>query len=136
MNAHEIVDGKIVNTIVVDSLDALKGRTLIDAAVGGKIGDGWVNGALIPAAAPAAVVPDRVPMLNAHLVLIEAGWMPQVEAFIDAMPEPNRSLARAYLVQSLTMARDHDLVRAIPTALNKTEAEVDALFIKAGAMNV
>lgn len=82
------------------------------------------------------VTPDRVPMLNAHLELIEAGWMPGVEAFIEGMPEPNRSLARAYFVQALTMARDNDLVKAIPAALGKTETEVDQLFIRAGARDV
>ena len=39
MRAHQIKDGKIINTIVVDSLDILP--DLIDADQGGKIGDIW-----------------------------------------------------------------------------------------------
>lgn len=39
MRAHIIKYGKVVNTIVVDSLDIIPG--LIDATNGGKIGDLW-----------------------------------------------------------------------------------------------
>lgn len=93
-----------------------------------------VRAVVIPPAGP--VVPQRVPMLNAHLVLIETGWMPLIDSFIDNMPENARSKARAYLTQAETMARDNELVLAIPAALGKTEAEVDQLFITAGALNV
>lgn len=133
MRAHVIKDGKIVNTIEVGALDVLPG--LVDASLGGQIGDGWANGKPV-LAAPVAVVPERIPMLNAHLELIESGWMPSVNTFIDALPEPDQSLARAYLVQALTMARDHPLVKAFPAATGKTEAEVDELFIRAGARDV
>lgn len=81
------------------------------------------------------VVPERVPMLSAHLELLAAGWMPAIDAVIDAMPEPDRSMARVWLDRALTMARNHPLVQAIPAAIGKTEAEVDALFIRAGARN-
>lgn len=39
MRAHIIKDGKIDNTIEVESLDFMPG--LIDAALGGKVGDTW-----------------------------------------------------------------------------------------------
>jgi hypothetical protein len=39
MRAHIITDGKVINTIVVDSLDILP--NLIDAESGGTIGDLW-----------------------------------------------------------------------------------------------
>lgn len=98
----------------------------------------WRGSELVAKATPPApaAVPARVPMLNAHLVLIEAGWWDPLQAFIDTMPATDQLLARTYLAQALTMARDHDLVRAIPVALGKTEAEVDQLFIKAGALDV
>lgn len=90
-------------------------------------GDHWETG---------IVVPDQVPMLNAHLVLIEAGWIDGINAYIEAMPELDRSYARAYLNLALTMRRDHPLVLGIPAALGKTEAEVDALFIQAAALPI
>jgi len=39
MRAHIITDGKVTNTIVVDSLDVFP--NLIDADIGGTIGDLW-----------------------------------------------------------------------------------------------
>jgi hypothetical protein len=39
MRAHQIKDGIVVNTIIVDSLDFLP--NLIDAEQGGQIGDLW-----------------------------------------------------------------------------------------------
>lgn len=41
MQAHVIKDGKIVNTIEVESLDALPGLHLEDASAGGVIGDSF-----------------------------------------------------------------------------------------------
>ena len=39
MRAHIIKDGKVANTIVVESLDFMP--NLLDASLGGKIGDLW-----------------------------------------------------------------------------------------------
>lgn len=134
MRAHQLdANGVILQTIIVPALDFMPG--LVDASIGGQVGDSIVDGVLLPAV-PAPVVPQRIPMLNAHLELIESGWMPQVDAFIGAMPEPNQSMARAYLAQALTMARDHPLVLAFPAAVGKSDAEVDELFIRAGARDV
>lgn len=41
MQAHIIKDGRIANTIEVESLDTLPGFHLVDASVGGAIGDLW-----------------------------------------------------------------------------------------------
>lgn len=51
MNAHLLNDaGVIINTIVVDSLDVFP--NLVDAEIGGVIGDSVINGVLIPKAEP------------------------------------------------------------------------------------
>lgn len=91
---------------------------------------------LAPVVTPAPVVPQRVPMLNAVLTMIEAGWWDPLNAHVESLAPKERAIARAYLDRALTMARDHDLVKSIPAALGKTEADVDQLFIVAGAMNV
>lgn len=93
-----------------------------------------VRAVVLPASGP--VVPQRVPMLNAHLVLIETGLMPALRTFLDAMPGTEGDMARAQFEMALTMARNHPLVLDIPAALGVTEAEVDQLFITAGALNV
>lgn len=81
-------------------------------------------------------VPQRVPMLNAQLVMIDAGWMAPVRTYLNAIPGTDGEKARAYFDKAQTMERDHPLVLGIPAALGKAEAEVDALFIAAGALNV
>lgn len=88
------------------------------------------------AAAQVPVVPASIPMLNAHLVLIEAGWLPLIEAHIENMPPAERATTNAYLNLAPLMHRNHPLVLSIPAALSKTEAEVDALFIAAGKLDV
>lgn len=51
MRAHVLDQyGKIINTIVVKSLDFMPG--LVDASIGGTIGDSVINGQLIPAQPP------------------------------------------------------------------------------------
>ena len=87
------------------------------------------------AAAAIPVVPQSVPMLNAHLALIAAGWMTSIKAYLDALTGPAGDAARAYFTLAQTMRRDHDLVLSIPAALGKTEAEVDDLFIQAAALD-
>lgn len=86
------------------------------------------------AAAATPVVPASIPMLNAHLVLIDAGWMPAIRDYINSIPANEGESARAYFDKALTMRRNHPLVKGIPAAIGKTEAEVDALFIAAAAM--
>lgn len=89
-----------------------------------------------PPVTPPVVVPEVVPMLNAKLAMIEADWMGDVTAYLDAIPGKDGELARTFFAEALTMRRDHPLVLGIPSAIGKTEAEVDALFIVAGAMAV
>jgi len=86
---------------------------------------GWVN-----------PVPDRIPMLNAHLVLIDVGWMDDVQTFLAGIPGPDGVKARAYFEQALTMERAHPLVAGFANALGKTDGEVDSLFIQAAALQV
>lgn len=92
-------------------------------------------------AAPAAIVtpavPQEVPMLNAHLAMIAAGWMAPVRTYIASIADPlRRARAEAFLDRAATMRRDHELVKLVPAAIGKTEAEVDALFAVAAALEV
>lgn len=84
-----------------------------------------------------ARVPQSIPMLNAHLMMIAEGWMQPVRDYIASMTDPvKRAEAETYFDKALTMRRNHALVQAIPAALGKTEAEVDALFIAAAKLEV
>lgn len=132
MNAHQLdAAGVIINTIVVEALDALP--NLVDASIGGSIGDRIVNGAVVPK--PVVVsVPDSVPMLDARLTLIASGKMAAVRAHLNALTGVEGEQAREYFEFALTMKRHHPLVVGIPASV-MTEAEKDALFIQAGALN-
>lgn len=58
MHAHVMDGDRIANTIIVDGLDSIPGLTLVDAAIGGAIGDRIVEGAVIPAEVPPAPPSD------------------------------------------------------------------------------
>lgn len=132
MKAHQLdADGVIINTIVVDDLGVLPG--LVNAEIGGDIGDSVIDGKMVPKMQSVApVVPEAVPMLNAELVLIGAGYWDDVQAFVAA----RGPYALAFLTRAQTMRRDNVLVNAWATARNITEAQLDGLFIAAGNLKV
>jgi hypothetical protein len=88
------------------------------------------------AAANEPSVPQSIPSLNGRIAMIQAGWMPAVRAVLDSMAGIEGEIAREYFNNSLTYERNHPLVQAVPAAIGKTQDEVDALFIQAGAMKV
>lgn len=132
MNAHQLdAQGVIINTIVVDSLDILP--NLVSAAIGGGIGDTVVDGVAVPKAVE-AVSPQPVPRLDARLTLINAGKMAAVKAHLATIPGIEGEKAIEYFEHADTWRRDHPLVLGIPADI-MTDAEKDALFIAAGALN-
>lgn len=54
-----------------------------------------------------------------------------LDAFIEAMSEPAKTVAKAKLTHSLTFYRDNDLVLAAQQALGLSDAELDALWTQA-----
>lgn len=133
MIAHQLdAAGVIINTIVVPSLGFLP--NLVDASIGGGIGDSIINGILILKPMP-AVVPDSVPMLNAHLALIAAGKMDAVTAAIEGMDVVDQQAANAYLNLAQTCRRDNALVAQLGPLIGLDSAGLDQLFIAAAALN-
>ena len=86
-----------------------------------------------PVVVPA--VPMIIPMLNARLTLITAGKMAAVNEYLASIHGIAGEQAREYFLTALTMERNHPLVVGIPAEI-MSEAEKDALFIAAGALNV
>lgn len=125
-------EGIVINRIVVDSLSDISG--LVDGE-NCSIGDKWDGGKFVRTTME-QVVPQSIPSLNGRIVMIQAGWMPAVRSVLDAMEDIEGEIAREYFNNSLTYERNHPLVLSIPTAIGKTQDEVDALFIQAGAMHV
>lgn len=107
-------------------------RVLWDEATQGQIPAEYLQLVADDSAKP--TVPEVVPMLNARLALIAAGWMPGVQSILDSMGGVSGDQARAYFDHALTVRRDHPLVQSIPAALNKSDQEVNALFIAASTI--
>ena len=68
MKAHQIKDGVVINTIVVESLDIIP--NLIDAAVGGSAGDTWNGTAIVKK--PRDAEAEKVSVRNQRDSLIAA----------------------------------------------------------------
>jgi len=80
------------------------------------------------------VVPESVPMLNAHLVIIQAGQMDALMALVEALPEMERQEAKAYLSLALNCRRDNKWVQLLGPGLGYDSAGLDQLFITADAL--
>lgn len=129
MRAHMIENGVIANTVVVAALDALPGLILIDADLHpGNIGDGWDGAQVIPAPVPPEPVPTEVTMRQARLALLGAGLLTNVDAAINAMPEPAKSAARIEWDYSSAVQRHNGFVAQLGPALGLTDAQIDDLF--------
>lgn len=100
------------------------------------------TGTFTPAAPPASLVPAEVTMRQASDALLLSGKFGRTDAQVDAtilsrfdaLPEPQRSLARNAWLKSNTVQRDNPFVRALGPALGMTEAEIDALFVAAARL--
>ncbi len=84
----------------------------------------WV---LVPA--PPVPVPERVDMAQARLALFQAGLLSQVDAAIDAIPDPTqRETARIEWEYRTTVRRDSQLVAGLGASLGLTDEQIDDLF--------
>lgn len=81
--------------------------------------------------APAISVPSRVTMRQARLALHAAGLLSQVEAAINALPEPNRTVARIEWDYASEVHRASEFVTLLGAALELDKQSLDDLFLKA-----
>lgn len=84
---------------------------------------------------PTPSVPESVTPYQFRMVLLRAGVsMAQVDAMIDALPQPARDEARVAWEYGLEVRRDHPLIGQFAAALGMDEAAVDQAFIDAAAL--
>jgi hypothetical protein len=132
MRAHLIQGGAVVNTIEVDSLDFIPG--LIDASLGGSIGDLW-DGETFTKPAPVVVVPQVVTRRQAKQALLLADKLSLVQPAIDAILDPTqRALIQIEWDESLEFERTRPSLIAMGTAIGLDSAGIDALFITAATL--
>lgn len=86
-----------------------------------------------PYVAPPAPIPDLAPYQFWSMLAL-SGHKDDLLAFIDAMPEPGRTVAKAKLDYSLTFQRKNDLVLAAQQALGLDDTAMDALWLQASAI--
>ena len=83
---------------------------------------------------PAETVPASVTMRQARLALYAAGLLSQVEAEIDALPEPNRTVARIEWDYASEVNRASEFVTLLGAALELDKQSLDDLFLKASEL--
>ena len=81
--------------------------------------------------APVLYIPAIVTMRQARLALYAAGLLSQVEAAIDALPEPNRTVARIEWDYASEVHRASEFVTLLGAALELDKQSLDDLFLKA-----
>lgn len=133
MKAHIIENGKVVNTITVESLDFMP--NLVDANIGGAIGDMY-DGQTFTPPPPVVEVPEVVTMAQARKALIISGvWIDDVDAAIASIADPTqKALARTDWEYSTTVRRDSDLIASLAPALYLTNDQIDTMFILAATL--
>lgn len=81
------------------------------------------------------LVPSSVPMWKARTVLIDAGLLDAVDAFINSIPDTTeRKKASAKWDFSSTVRRDDPLLTVLASSLGLTSAQIDTLFITAESL--
>jgi hypothetical protein len=82
------------------------------------------------------VVPQSVSMAQARLALIGAGLFSAIDAGLKALPEPQRTTALTAWEYAPTVSRNGALVTTLAGQFGLTEAQLDALFVAAAAIEL
>lgn len=97
---------------------------------------GWVlQGVVIVPPITVAVVPEKVTPRQIRIALTLAGISESfVDSAIDALSEPNRSVAKITWEYSTEVFRNNPLILSLAPAMGLTSEQVDRLFIQAAKL--
>jgi hypothetical protein len=96
---------------------------------------GWTSdGTTHTPGVPPTPVPQSVTMRQGRLALLAIGKLDDVDAAINAMPEPQQSQSRIEWEYASTLDRNNPLVLSLGPALGLTESDIDNLFIEAAKL--
>ncbi len=132
MRAHIIDNGIVTNTIEVERLDFLPG--LVDASLGGGIGDRYENGEFLPPEPTAPEVPQSVTMRQCRIALLGAGLLESVQSSIASMPGADGERARIDWEYAQEVRRDWPLIAYMAGDLGLSDEQVDGLFMTAATI--
>lgn len=97
------------------------------------LGHSYANGVFTPPPPP-SLVPTKITMRQARLVLFDAGLLNAVPTAINALPSPAKDKAMIEWEYSNDVVRHNGFVSALGPALGLTEEQIDALFIAGAAL--
>ena len=80
------------------------------------------------------IVPSEVSMRQARLALTLGGFIGTVNAAIESMVEPDKSLALIEWEYASSVERESQFVQSMQLALGLTDTELDDLFISASQL--
>ena len=134
MRAHQLDgNGKIINTIIVDSLDFLP--NLVDANIGGGIGDSIVDGVAVLEHRSTQNIPTQVTRRQGLQALLLGDHLSNVQVVIASIADPTqRGMAQIWFDDSPLFERAHPMVTMFGTGLDMSSDQLDALFILAATM--
>lgn len=97
---------------------------------------GWIlQGVMVVPPIVAAVVPEKVTPRQIRIALTLAGISESfIDSAIDALSEPNRSVAKITWEYSTEIFRDNPLILSLAPAMGLTSEQVDGLFIQAAKL--
>lgn len=125
-----INSGLVANVVEQDSTPTIPGTWVAC----GNAGPGWAyDGDAFTPPAVATAVPT-VSRRQARRALRAAGLLDDIEAAINALPEPARSDALIDWQDATEFARNWPLLITLAAALGLSDAQVDALFAAAAAL--
>ena len=140
---YAIIDaGRVVN--VIEAEGPIDGLTMVPSDEA-NIGWEWTGAMFVappppPPPPPTPRVPNAVTRRQLRLWLVRHGYtLAQVEALIDALPEPQRTEARIEWQDATQYERGHPLLRQLAGALLKLDKEeldatLDRAFREAAAL--
>jgi hypothetical protein len=93
-----------------------------------------IDGTNLPAPPPR--VPREIANWRAKAVLTSMGMLPQVEAMLAALPEPQKTNVSTAWAGDARFARRGATVLSIAAALGLSDAQLDSMFIQAEALEI
>ena len=118
-----IKDGTVINTVVIapnSDWQAPEGCTMLPVA----------EAADLPREVVPEPVPDAITPRQLRLALLQRGLLTNVEAAVNALPEPQRTAALIEWEYSSQILLTHPMVAAIAGALQISAETLEEIFVE------
>jgi hypothetical protein len=79
-------------------------------------------------------IPSEVPLWAFRSILTIMGIAPQVDALINSLPEPQKTVASVQWQYGNFIERNHPLIDSLGTNLGLTKEQIDNVFVEASKL--